>query len=210
MTMQSTAPQSISHIPAEHILVVKRATLFPDGTAWHGLKQIALDDIMQLIQTHQEFYARPLMETDPTYKQIIPYLIFKHEDRYFLMQRSAQASEKRLQNKYSLGIGGHVRYEDLQNGASLFDWARREFHEEIAYEGNLTISTLGIINDDTNEVGKVHIGLALLLEGDSANISIRSELQSGKLLSITECAAHYDNLESWSAYIFDYLKTLDQ
>ena len=127
------------------------------------------------------------MEEDPRYKQIIPYLLFKHQDQYFLMQRMATSSEQRLKNKYSLGIGGHMREQDMENGATIFDWAQREFHEEIDYSGNFSIKTIGILNDDSNPVGQVHLGLVLLLEGDSSDIRVRSELKSGKLLSTQEC-----------------------
>jgi predicted NUDIX family phosphoesterase len=189
----------------EHILVVKRDTLFKYEPAWHGLKAVDVDAYLSLIQTHKEFKSRPDMELDQTYKQIIPYLVFKHADRYFLMQRSAQASETRLQNKFTLGIGGHVRAEDLQEGSTLFDWAQREFHEEVDYNGNLTITTLGMLNDDSNEVGKVHVGLVLLLEGDTDAIAVRSELKSGTLLTLEECAAYADQMETWSRIIFDSL-----
>lgn len=121
------------------------------------------------------------------------------------MQRQAQASEKRLQNKFTLGIGGHMRQEDMAHD-SVFAWAQREFNEEINYTGNFDIQTVGILNDDSNEVGKVHVGLVLLLNGDSAEISVRSELKSGNLVSLEECIKHYDQLESWSQMVVEYLK----
>jgi predicted NUDIX family phosphoesterase len=207
--MQTPTPQSsaqaIPQTAPEHILVVKRDTLFQDTPAWHGLKNVDLDAYLSLIQIHKEFHPRPDMELDATYKQIIPYMVFKHGDRYFLMQRSGKASETRLQSKYTLGIGGHVRAEDLQEGSTLFDWARREFHEEVSYNGNLTITSLGMLNDDSNEVGKVHVGLVLLLEGDSDQISVHEELKSGELLTLEECAAYADHMETWSRFIFDAL-----
>ena len=87
------------------------------------------------------------------------------------MQRKGTASEQRLKNKYSLGIGGHIRQEDMTTN-SIFDWARREFHEEVKYAGKLDIEPIGILNDDTNAVGQVHLGLVLLLKGDSEAISL--------------------------------------
>lgn len=203
--ISQSAAQPITQTAPEHILVVKRDTLFAYEPAWHGLKTVNIEAYLSLIQTHKEFLPRPAMELDETYKQIIPYLIFKYEDRYFLMQRSNKASESRLQNKFTLGIGGHVRAEDLQEGSTLFDWARREFHEEVAYSGNLTITSLGMLNDDSNEVGKVHVGLVLLLEGDSDNITVHSELKSGELLTLEECAAYAEHMETWSRIIFDTL-----
>jgi predicted NUDIX family phosphoesterase len=172
----------------EQILVVSRASFFPHG-AWQGLKQVDVAHYIELIKTHQEFKPRSVMEKDPNYKQIIPYLVFEYENNYFLMQRQAKASETRLQNKYSLGIGGHVRQEDLSDGATIFDWAQREFHEEVSYAGGMKITPLGILNDDSNEVGKVHVGLVLLVQGDSADIAVKSELKSGRLAPIDECLA---------------------
>lgn len=185
----------------ENILVIKRAKLFPD-TAFQGLQPIS-DDFFDLVESQKEFFPRPQMEEDPLYKQIIPYLIFQYQDRYFLMQRKSTSSEQRLKNKYSLGIGGHMRQEDMQQAKTIFDWAYREFQEEIDYQGHFTIKTLGMLNDDSNPVGQVHIGLVLLLQGNSDAIKVRSELKSGQLLTIQELQTHYDDLESWSQIIFD-------
>ena len=188
----------------EHILVVKRTALMKDDT-WHGLNQKNPAKYLAAIKAHKEFLPRTHMEIDPRYKQIIPYLIFKHDDRYFLMQRQAKASEQRLKNKYTLGIGGHMREADMRSD-DIFEWAQREFHEEVNYSGAINITPLGLLNDDTNEVGKVHIGLVLLLEGDSNDISIRSELKSGTLLTLDECMHYYDAMESWSQLACEYIK----
>jgi len=189
----------------ELILVVPRTCLFEE-TAWHGLRQVNFDQYLQIIYRNKESLPRSAMETDPTYKQIIPYLIFEHDNKYFLMQRQAKASEVRLRNKFSLGIGGHIRQEDM-DGETIFDWAKREFHEEVAYDGNLTITPIGILNDDSNPVGEVHIGLVLLLKGDSPFISVKSELKSGTLTSLTECAGYGESLESWSSFVLEFLQT---
>lgn len=189
----------------EQILVVKRDKLFPNG-AWQGVKQVNFDDYLQLINTHKEFTARGPVETNFEYKQIIPYLVFMHENKYFLMQRQAKASEQRLASKYSLGIGGHLRQEDLKNN-DIFAWAQREFHEEVNFTGKLEITPLGILNDDSNDVGKVHIGFVLLLTGDSANISVKSELAHGKLLTLNECKAHYAGMETWTQLVFNFLQS---
>lgn len=185
----------------ENILVIKRNKLF--GTsAFQGLAPIQ-ENFFDLVESQKEFLPRPAMEEDPLYKQIIPYLIFQYQDRYFLMQRKSTSSEQRLKNKYSLGIGGHMRQEDMQQAKTIFDWAHREFQEEIDYQGTFTIKTLGMLNDDSNPVGQVHVGLVLLLQGDSDAIKVRSELKSGQLLSIPELKAHYNDMESWSQIIFD-------
>lgn len=188
----------------EQILVVKRAKLLKDD-AWHGLNQTDPQTYIAAINAHKEFLPRTHMETDPHYKQIIPYVVFTHNDRYFLMQRQSKASEQRLKNKYSFGIGGHIRKEDMTSN-DIFDWAQREFHEEVNYHGTLKITPLGLLNDDTNEVGKVHLGLVLLLEGNSADISVKSELKNGYMLTLQECEQYYESMETWSQFIFDYLK----
>lgn len=187
----------------ERILVVKRTYLFSHDT-WNGLQEENIDHYLSIIQEKKEFQWRSTMEDDPTYKQIIPYLIFQYQDSYFLMQRHSQASEKRLQSKFSFGIGGHIREEDLQ-GATIFDWAQREFHEEIHYTGALEIKPLGILNDDSNSVGKVHLGLVLLLKGNSNQISVKSELQSGILLPLETCKQYASKMENWSQIIFSLL-----
>ncbi len=185
----------------ENILVVKREKLFPN-TAFQGLVATA-QPMLEIINQEKEFKPRPQMEEDPNYKQIIPYLLFKYQDRYFLMQRKATSTDQRLKNKYTLGIGGHMRQEDMSEHSTIFDWGNREFHEEIDYTGTLKITTLGILNDDSNAVGQVHLGLVLLLEGDCSDIKIRSELKSGQLLTAQELLTYYDDMETWSQIIFD-------
>ncbi|HZW61266.1 MAG TPA: hypothetical protein VFF04_03505 [Candidatus Babeliales bacterium] len=202
MSTQTTLA-SINAPLQEQILVVKRATLFVDGT-WHGINNKRMDEYLNIIQNNREFHARALMENDPTYKQIIPYLIFQFEDQYFLMQRKAKASETRLAGKFTLGIGGHMRAEDME-GSSIFDWARREFHEEISYDGTFTIAPLGILNDDSDAVGQVHVGLVLLLKGDSPNIHVKEELHQGFLASIAECEQYLEKMENWSKHIVHLL-----
>lgn len=191
----------------ELILVVPRSDIFAHTQAWHGLQEVDFTHYLQIIDNKKEFLPRSIMETDPSYKQIIPYLVYAHDGKYFLMQRKSDASESRLRNKLTLGIGGHIREEDVRDN-SLFSWALREFHEEVNYSGNLNIKPLGIVNDDSIEVGKMHIGFVLLLEGDSADISIKSELKSGVLVSLDECHAQRDMMETWSQFIVDFLASV--
>jgi len=189
----------------ERILVVKRDNFFPNGV-WNGLKSVDFNYYLNVIQKEKEFIARGPAETDYSYKQIIPYLVFEHEGSYFLMQRKSTSSESRLASKYSLGIGGHLREEDIK-GTDLFEWARREFEEEINYSGKLEIEPLGLLNDDSNDVGKVHIGFVFLLKGSSANISVKSELAQGELLPLDSCKARYAAMETWSQLVFDFLQS---
>lgn len=204
MTIQTTAHTTpIAPIHDEQILVVKRTHLFAQE-AFQGFARVDFKSYLDTVHRHKEFKPRAEMEQDPEYKQIIPYLIFEHAGKYFLMQRHKKASEQRLQSKYSLGIGGHIRQEDIQS-ADIFGWAEREFHEEVNFKGKLTITPLGILNDDSNAVGQVHIGFVLLLQGDSAHISVKSELQSGELLTKEECMSYYERMEPWTQMIMPIL-----
>jgi predicted NUDIX family phosphoesterase len=201
-----------THTPhhEEYILVVKRDFLFPQQQAWQGLRSFnhTLDGFATyqgLIKEHQEFLPRVAMEVNPSYKQIIPYLVYEYEERYFLMQRTAQGGEQRLHNKYSLGIGGHIRHEDMLENSSIIDWTYREFHEEVEFNGTFSVEPLGIINDDSNEVGKVHIGFVFLLKGDSPIIKVKSELRSGVLLPLEELVDFKSHMENWSQLVLEYL-----
>lgn len=188
----------------EEILVVERNKLFVEGI-FEGLKPVDMSLYEQRALSSGTFIWRSDAETNVLYKQIIPYLVFTHENRYFLMQRKSSASEVRLRNKFSLGIGGHIRREDISS-SSFVEWAHREFDEEVCYDGSFLIEPIGLINDESTLVGQVHTGFVFLLRGDSPNISIRSELKSGVLATLDECETLYENLETWSAWVADYLK----
>lgn len=206
----------------EEILVVPREFLYPRG-AHHGLRTEALEEVMNIISKYAQFLPRyPQtdinpddlgLENDPSLKQIIPYLVFIHDGKIFLMQRKDDHAEKRLAGQGSLGIGGHLRRKEISNldqyaslGEAIFAWAQREFVEEVDYQGGFKITVLGLINDDTAPVHAVHAGLALLVEGDSPEIRVKDEHKEGKLVSVAECAAAYDSLENWSKIVFDALK----
>lgn len=192
----------------EKILVIQRHHLFRTIKPFSGFCPLTdFANLQSIITNNQEFYERSLMEENPSYKQIIPYLVFEHNNTYFLMQRRSTASEQRLKNKYSLGIGGHIRQEDLTSD-TIIDWAQREFHEEVTYQGNITTTPVGLINDDSDAVGQVHLGFVFLLKGDSPLISIKDEHKEGRLISLEDCKTLYDNLESWSKLVFDYIINL--
>jgi predicted NUDIX family phosphoesterase len=188
----------------EKILVIRREILFATGDFQGFLAMTNFDSYQRLITQHHKFLWRSAMEKDPSYKQIIPYLIFTYENKYFVMQRKPDARETRLKNKYSLGIGGHIRQEDMQ-GQCLSEWAQREFEEEVAYKGNLKILPLGLINDDSNAVGQVHVGYVFLLQGNSSNIAIKDEHKAGSMMTCDEIRSLYNNMEPWSQMVFDFL-----
>lgn len=191
----------------EKILVVPREKIL-EQTSFYGFFPVnEFADYLKKIKEYRKFMWRSEMEKDVSYKQIIPYLIFKFENKFFIMQRKGSASESRLKNKYSLGIGGHIRQEDIV-GDDIFRWAKREFIEEVNYDGEIAIKPIGLVNDDTNTVGQVHLGFVILVCGNSSKISVKSELKNGQLVTLQECQDYYENMESWSQFVFDYLKTV--
>lgn len=201
----SQQPNPLLNNHDELVLVVKREKMFPHG-AWQGLKAVNGEEYLSIIANEKEFLPRQKMEVDPAYKQVIPYLVFKFGEKYFLMQRQSKSTDQRLKNKYSLGIGGHIRGEDMESN-DIIDWARREFEEEVSYTGNYTVTTLGMLNDDSDSVGQVHVGYVFLLEGDSSDICVKSELKNGYLLSIEECEPYYESMENWTKIVFDFIKS---
>ena len=102
----------------ERVLVVGRQQVFQGGT-WLGINPDASDRVFNLASTQGEFRKRGDVEEDPSIKQIIPYIVFKHGDRYLLMQRIDTHDEQRLANLYSCGIGGHLREQDLGQGEGI-------------------------------------------------------------------------------------------
>lgn len=203
---KQSAQNAVSTKPDESILVVPRDLLFIRG-AWQGLLTEHVDYYQGLVASKAQYHWRSVMEQDATYKQIIPYMIFEYNNSYFLMERRSTASEQRLKSKLSLGIGGHIRQEDMAGG-TLFDWARREFHEEVQYDGALTIETLGVLNDDSDSVGQVHLGFILLLHGTTPHISIRSEHKEGTLIAFEEMEYYLERMESWSQIVWRHIRTL--
>lgn len=208
MSLKQTQQQPFHQNYSEEILVVRRNILFKNMPAWQGVKQEVFDSFVENIQEHAAYIPRAHAETNEAYKQIIPYMIFTFEKKIFVMQRKSTASEQRLANKYSLGIGGHIRQEDIIDN-DIFSWAKREFEEEVSYNGSLKISKLGVLNDDSTEVSKVHLGMVLLLQGDNENIQIKDEHKNGMLLTLSECKNLHPLLENWSKIALDVLDKID-
>jgi len=195
-----TGPRSV-----EQVLCVKREDIFPDG-AWHGFITDGLERHQKVIRERHFFMPRPDVEEDPTYQQIIPYVVFHHGDRYFLTHRLRASAERRLRRQYSLGIGGHINPGDLQAGDPILDGMRREFEEEVIYQGRFNAEMIGLLNDESAPVSKVHLGVVFLIEGDTPNIAIRETTKlAGELLTLAEMRIYYLGMESWSQIVYDRL-----
>lgn len=197
---------------AEKVLVVKRSDVFADGI-WHGLKVDGLAKILKTISTNYKFLPRAGVEEDARWQQIIPYLTFTHQKKIFLMRRKKDHTDRRLASLYSIGVGGHINEKDIRSitgiksttGSLIMEWAKREFEEEVDYKGKYKLEFLGLVNDDSNEVGLVHLGLIIRLIGDSDQISVRDEHKSGILVNLAEVGKYSKQMETWSRIVYDYL-----
>ncbi|HEX6487487.1 MAG TPA: NUDIX hydrolase [Candidatus Dormibacteraeota bacterium] len=189
----------------EQVLVVRRDDIFPDG-AWHGFVSTGLDRAQEVIRERSFFKPRSEVEDDPTFQQIIPYVVFRHDDRYFLTKRLKASSEKRLRQQYSLGVGGHINPDDLAGGDPIYDGLRREWKEEVQYDGQFEAQLLGLINEESAPVSRVHLGVAFLVDGSTPDIHIREvDKLSGELLSLEEMRIYFLSMESWSQIVYEEL-----
>ena len=190
---------------AEEVLCVRREDIFPDG-AWHGFVSDDLDRYQAIIRERYVFKPRAEVEDDPSFQQIIPYVVFRHGDRYFLTHRLRASSERRLRKQYSLGVGGHINPSDLLSGDPIADGLKREWEEEVAYDGQFDAQLLGLLNDESAPVSKVHLGVVFLVDGDTPNITIRETKKlGGELLTLDEMRRLYLQMESWSQIVYDRL-----
>lgn len=187
----------------EQVLGIARA-LVPGGLGWRGVRGVGIEPYLAAIALHGSFRPRPEAETDPSWKQVIPYLVLRDGDRVFLMRRTRAGGDERLHERYTIGIGGHVNPGDTDP----LDALRREWAEEIDADFEPTLEPLGVLNDDDNAVGTVHIGLVYSADahGRSVGIRERNKLEGG-FASMDEVNAVVTRLETWSAHLFEFLKT---
>ena len=197
----------------ENILVVRRS-LFDQLGAFQGLC-FEVDRYLPafLARENNFFTPRGPAETNPELKQIIPYVLLVHGDRVFHYVRGKKAGEQRLVAKGSLGIGGHMN--DGDEGLFALDRdaynvaVQREVAEEVFIETPYTNHVVALLNDDSNEVGKVHLGVVHIfrLESDAARKREAMITESG-FLTIPELRARRDALETWSQLCLDGLDRL--
>ena len=156
------------------------------------------------------FLSREKAEEDPTYKQLIPYAILKSNDKFFSYRRGALLSEKRLLGNYSIGIGGHISAHDPNLFTSTFEEGlRRELAEELIIQTNYNFKLVGCLNDDSNEVGKVHFGLLYLIKLGSPLVTCREKsINETKFLSINELKENIESYENWSKICISNLEQL--
>jgi predicted NUDIX family phosphoesterase len=165
------------------------------------------------ILDHGCFLERSIAEHDFTHKQAIPYVVIQHDERFLLTRRTRKQTESRLHDKFSLGIGGHINNLDLPAAAGsdiIAAGMKRELDEEISLPGAQTIRLVGVINDDSTEVARVHLGLVFMLVTDSADFTVvERDKFTAQWAGPAELEAHYDRMESWSQIIYDHLIAAD-
>ena len=186
----------------EEVLVVPR-TAVPGGTDFLGLRTTGLDSFIDAAQAVARFEPRATMEHDPDYKQLIPYVVVRDGRRWFLMRRTDAGGDPRLHGRYSIGVGGHINPGDgdLRGGLS------REWREELICEIEPEMRLVALLNDDTTDVGAVHLGLVFVADADGRHVAIReTDKLEGWFADEEEVAGVRESMESWSRLAFDALR----
>ena len=172
----------MSAVDTEHVLVVP-TDLFHEVGYFQGFTDQVDQYLQRLLEPASISYRpRSEMEEDPSYKQLIPYVLFRYTDdagdvHLFQYTRGKGQGEKRLHSKRSVGIGGHISSEDAavdSNSDPYQEGMRRELEEEVIIETPYTDSCVGMINDDLTEVGKVHLGVVHLFDVERPAVQPRS------------------------------------
>ena len=155
-----------------------------------------------LTPEHASFQARRDVEDDPGFKQIIPYVIFRSGESIFTYRRGKSQGEARLHALRSLGVGGHVAEEDADGQSTLAAYElalRRELDEEVTIHAEGTIKRVGLINDDSNPVGQVHLGVVHVYELNRPAVTPREEgLAYPEFLRVSELPMYLEEFETWS------------
>tara|TARA_R110002049_G_scaffold2750_2_gene21525 strand:- start:332330 stop:332950 length:621 start_codon:yes stop_codon:yes gene_type:complete len=189
----------------EHILVVPETVIHEIG-AFEGF-QPNVDRYLSPILSSGElsFEPRSQMETDPSFKQLIPYVLLQWtndagEVNLFAYTRGGGSGESRLHAKRSIGIGGHISREDAADGADPYSTGmHRELEEEVQLSSSYTETREGLIYDPSNEVGQVHLGVVHRFILESPDVSSNeADLAEGGFVGIDELHRDIERLETWS------------
>src|SRR5437588_5076028 len=197
----------------ENVLVIKRS-LFDQLGAFQGLNFEPERYLKTLLSRGNNFFlSRAAAESDPYYKQIIPYAIIAHGDRVLYYVRGKKSGEQRLVAKGSIGIGGHLNDSD----ESLFAWdekayragVEREVNEELRIGTTFDDHIVALLNDDSTEVGRVHLGVVHVFKLDEPNVEKREAMITNlEFLSREELLKRRETLETWSQLCVDQLDRL--
>lgn len=154
------------------------------------------------------FRPRAEVETDPSFKQLIPYVVLRCSGRVFRYRRGAGGGEKRLAAKRSIGIGGHIDEADAAGPGDLYrNGLQRELAEEIAIDSSYTERLIGFINDDSSLVGSVHLGIVHLFDLEEPLATPREDgLADPGFDTLDTLLADRESFETWSQFALDALR----
>ena len=184
---------------SESILVVKTELLNGYIKGKNGLIRGCDKERLAVVDSEHEFRPRPEMEEDPSYRQIIPYVVLTRGDEVLVLRRLKKGGEKRLHGLLSIGVGGHINpVDEAGRGEVLMRGLRREVSEEVEIESELSLEPVGVINEETNEVGSVHLGFMFRMEV-SGEVRVReTEKLEGLWVKKSELASLREQMEGWS------------
>jgi predicted NUDIX family phosphoesterase len=186
---------------SERVLVVPRTAVIP-AAGWHGVRTEGVAGVLELIASRGEFRLRAEVEVDPTWKQVIPYLVVRDGPAWFLMQRSRAGLDARLHDRWSIGVGGHVNPGD----EGVLGGLRREWSEEIEADFAPQPRLVGLLNDDSTEVGRVHLGVVFEADAAGRPLAIRETSKlSGRFAPVGDVLAIAERLETWSRLVLECL-----
>jgi predicted NUDIX family phosphoesterase len=186
----------------ELVLVIPRASIMADP-GWRGIQTEGLEEFESIVARHGRFQPRNAMELDRSWKQVIPYLVLRDGERYFLMRRTRAGGDARLHDRWSIGVGGHLNPGDGDLAGGL----RREWREELRADFEPQFRFVGLLNDDSTDVGSVHVGAVCVADAGGLPVAIReTDKLTGSFAGPSEVAAVIEHMESWSALVFEHLE----
>jgi predicted NUDIX family phosphoesterase len=186
----------------EEVLVVPRGLLLDSG-AFTGMRPPEVGYLRRILE-HGTYRRRGDVEEDPSFKQVIPYVVVRRGDEVFLFRRLRQGGEARLHHLYSVGVGGHISRADVQDDPIRAGLVR-ELEEELEFSAPWTARWVGVLNDERNAVSAVHFGLVYEARTEGEVRVREREVLAGRFVSVPEALAHYDRMESWSQLVVDGL-----
>ena len=198
----------------EQILVITRELLDSLGS-FQGLNTDVDKYLPTILDPKNNFFMdRGAAEEDPTHKQLIPYVLIRLNGQFVHYSRGKAGGEARLHAKRSMGIGGHINPEDKREDHLGYETymagVEREIAEEVVIDGSYTQKIVGLLNDDSNEVGKVHLGVVHLFDIDGSDVKSNEDaIADLQLSSVAELKGEYhERLETWSQFCADHLGEL--
>ncbi len=191
----------------ENVLVVRTEKLKKYIQGIDGMVDTDREALVDTIINEHEFIPRPDAEVDPSYKQIIPYVVLRQGDKIFTTRRLNKGGEARLHGKVSIGIGGHINpVDETEKEKVLMRGLERELDEEVYIEKRGELKPVGVINNDSNDVGSVHLGLCFTMEVQGKVVVKETEKLEGLWLTIPELMDYWDNMEEWTQIAINAIK----